>query len=55
MNETCQDIFRFLYLKDLDDLYTGKINDSENNAVYCVGCVLFTLSSSPFLVSGTFI
>ena len=55
LDESHRDFVRFLYFKDLDDLCSAKIKDSENIAIYRVSRVLFGLSSSPFLLSGTFI
>ena len=55
LDESHRDFFRFLYFKDLGDLCSAKIKDPENIAVYCVGRVLFGLSSSLFLLSGTLI
>ena len=49
------DFVRLLYFKDLDDLGIVKINAPENVAIYHVGCVLFALSSSMFLLSDSLI
>ena len=54
-DESHRDFVRFLYFKDLDDLCSAKIKDPENIAIYRVSRVLFGLSSSPFLLSGTLI
>ena len=43
LDESHSDFVRFLYLKELDDLCTAKINDPENIAVYRIGRVLFGL------------
>ena len=53
LDESHRDFVRFLYFKDLDDLCSAKIKDPENIAIYRVSRVLFGLSSSPFLLSGT--
>ena len=53
MNESYRDFVTLLYFKDLSHLYSTKINDPENIAIYRVGRVLFGLSSSLF--SGTLI
>ena len=55
LDESHRDFVRFLYFKDLDDLCSAKIKDLENIAIYRVSRVLFGLSSSPFLLSGTLI
>ena len=55
LDESHRDFVRFLYFKDLDDLCSAKIKDPENIAIYRVSRVLFGLSSSPFLLSGTLI
>ena len=55
LDDSHHDFVRFLYFKDLDDLCSAKIKDPRNIAIYRVSRVLFGLSSSPFLLSGTLI